>query len=179
MPFNFSKLSVLVVEDTEPMRKLIVSILDSIDVGTVHQAKSGEEGFRRFCEHNPDIVISDWDMGPGDGLIMTRKIRKDVFSPNRLAPIIFLTGYNAVKRVAQARDAGATEYIIKPFTGSDLAKRIAYVINKPRDYIDADGYFGPDRRRRDSPDYTGPRRRDGDESSFSGDEFLIDIDSKK
>lgn len=158
------------------MRKLVVSILDSIDVGTIYQAKAGEEGFRKFCEHNPDIVISDWDMAPGDGLMLTRKIRTDALSPNRLAPIIFLTGYSAVKRVAQARDAGATEYIIKPFTGSDLAKRVAYVINKPRDYIDADGYFGPDRRRRDNPEYTGPRRRVEDASE--SDDFMIDVKGK-
>lgn len=175
MAFKFAKLSVLIVEDTDPMRKLVASILDSLDVGTVVQAKSGEEGFIKFCDHNPDIVIADWDMEPGDGLSLTRKIRGDVLSPNRLAPIIFLTGYNAVKRVAQARDAGATEYIIKPFTGSDLAKRIAYVINKPRDFIDAEGYFGPDRRRRASVDYAGPRRREDDAWKAGNDGFLLDV----
>lgn len=174
MAFNFAKLSLLVVEDTAPMRKLVVSVLESLDVGIVHQASSGEEGFRAFCEHNPDIVISDWDMAPGDGLYLAQQIRTDISSPNRLAPVIFLTGYNAAKRVAQARDVGVTEYIIKPFTGSDLAKRIAYVINRPRDYIDAEAYFGPDRRRRNNPNYKGPHRR-VDEMAGDGESVFVDV----
>ena len=146
-------------EDTDAMRTLILAVLTSLDITAIHYAKDGEQGFRVFCDKNPDIVITDWDMAPGNGVELTRRIRNHPLSPNRLVPIIFLTGYSAVKRVGEARDAGATEYLIKPFTGADLAKRIAYVINKPRDFIDAEGYFGPDRRRLAKPDYTGPYRR--------------------
>ena len=81
-----------------------------------------------------------------------------------MAPVILVTGYSALSRVAEARDAGVTEFLVKPFSANDLAKRIAYVINKPRDFIDCTGYFGPDRRRRKNPDYKGPFRREEDES---------------
>ena len=97
---------------------------------------------------NPDIVIADWQMEPMNGIELTHEIRTNQLSPNRMAPVILVTGYSAITRVAQARDVGVTEFIVKPFSANDLAKRLAYVINKPRDFIDADGYFGPDRRRR-------------------------------
>jgi DNA-binding NtrC family response regulator len=73
-----------------------------------------------------------------------------------------VTGYSAMPRVAEARDTGATEFLVKPFSANDLAKRIAHVINKPRDFIDSNEYFGPDRRRRKADDYIGPLRREED-----------------
>lgn len=159
MAFKFEKLSVLVVEDTVPMQKLVVSVLESLGVGQVHAADSGEKGFDLFKRVNPDIVISDWHMKPMDGIALTQEIRKNQMSPNRMVPIILVTGYSALSRVSEARDAGVTEFLVKPFSANDLAKRIAYVINKPRDFIDCATYFGPDRRRRAQPDYRGPYRR--------------------
>ena len=162
MPFKFSKLTVLVVEDTGPMLKLIVSVLESLGVGQVYSAPDGERGFETFKRINPDIVISDWHMVPMTGIDLTLEIRKSPYSPNRTAPVILITGYNAMNRVSEARDAGVTEFLIKPFSANDLAKRLAHVINRPRDFVDYRDYFGPDRRRRASPNYNGPWRRAAD-----------------
>lgn len=162
MAFKFQKLSILVVEDTGPMLKLIVSVLESLGVGQVYSADNGERGFETFKRINPDIVISDWHMKPSTGIDLALEIRKNPLSPNRTAPIILVTGYSAMSRVSEARDAGVTEFLIKPFSANDLAKRIAYVINKPRDFIDLSTYFGPDRRRRATPGFSGPFRRQSD-----------------
>ena len=162
MAFDFKKLSVLVVEDTGPMRELIVSVLETLGVGKVYTATDGERGFEAFCRKQPDIVIADWHMEPINGIDLTVRIRKDPMSPNRMAPIVLVTGYSALIRVAQARDAGVTEFMVKPFSANDMAKRIAYVINKPRDFIDSKDYFGPDRRRRKDPGYRGTMRRQDD-----------------
>ena len=163
MAFDFRKLSVLVVEDTAPMRKLIISVLETLGVGLVYSAENGETGFEIFRKQNPDIVIADWHMEPVNGIELTKEIRSNPMSANRMAPVVLVTGYSALSRVAQARDAGVTEFLVKPFSANDLAKRIAYVINKPRDFIDCPNYFGPDRRRRKSPDYKGPFRREEDQ----------------
>ena len=159
MPFDFKKLTILVVEDTAPMRKLITSVLETLGVGRIYSADNGERGFDMFKRENPDIVIADWHMAPMSGIELTREIRSNMMSPNRMVPIVLVTGYSALNRVSEARDAGVTEFLVKPFSANDLAKRIAYVINKPRDFIDCKTYFGPDRRRRNSPDYRGPFRR--------------------
>lgn len=162
MAFDFRKLSLLVVEDTVPMRKLIVSVLETLGAGLVYSADDGEKGFEIFKKQSPDIVIADWHMMPMTGIELTREIRKNPLSPNRLAPVILVTGYSALARVAQARDAGVTEFMVKPFSANDIAKRLAYVINKPRDFIECTDYFGPDRRRKKADDYGGPRRRGED-----------------
>lgn len=159
MAFDFKKLSILVVEDTAPMRKLIASVLETMEVGTIYTAEDGESGYEQIKKHNPDIVVSDWHMEPVNGIELTHEIRTNTLSPNRMVPVILVTGYSALTRVAEARDAGVTEFLVKPFSANDLAKRIAYVINKPRDFIDCEHYFGPDRRRRVNPDYKGPMRR--------------------
>lgn len=163
MGFDFKKMSVLVVEDTPPMRKLIVSVLNNLGVGNVYSATEGKRGYEIFCQENPDIVILDWAMEPMNGLELTLEIRKNHLSPNRMVPIILVTGFSALNRVAEARDAGVTEFMVKPFSANDLAKRLAYVINKPRDFIDHPEYFGPDRRRKKNPNYKGAMRREEDE----------------
>lgn len=162
MGFRFENLSVLIVEDTVPMRKLVTSVLDTLGVGNIFTATDGEQGFESFCKNNPDIVIADWHMVPMSGIELVEQIRKSPVSPNKMVPIIMMTGYSAMPRVSEARDCGATEFLVKPFSANDLARRIAYVINKPRDFIETGEFFGPDRRRRKIDNYSGPYRREED-----------------
>ena len=144
------------------MRKLVTSVLETLGVGQISTASDGQEGFSKFVQDNPDIVIADWHMVPMSGIELVHKIRREKNSPNKMVPIVMMTGYSALPRVAQARDTGATEFLVKPFSANDLARRIAYVINKPRDFIETSDYFGPDRRRRILKDYKGPKRRNAD-----------------
>lgn len=144
------------------MQKLVVSVLETLGVGRILKVADGAEAFRVFCAENPDIVISDWHMTPVSGIELVKEIRKNPKSPNRTVPIIMMTGFGALPRVAEARDSGVTEFLVKPFSANDLARRIAYVINKPRDFIETPDYFGPDRRRRVIENYAGPFRRDSD-----------------
>src|SRR5690606_2302087 len=61
-----------------------------------------------------------------------------------------------------ARDAGIHEFMVKPFTAGDLLRRVANVTLKPRDWIEAVNYVGPDRRRFNSGEYKGPQKRKAD-----------------
>lgn len=144
------------------MQKLVTSVLETLGVGRVWTADNGERGFDMFCNENPDIVITDWHMVPMSGIELVDKIRRNDISPNKMVPVIMMTGYSALPRVSQARDKGTTEFLVKPFSANDLARRIAYVINKPRDFIETPDYFGPDRRRRVIENYQGPFRRSTD-----------------
>jgi CheY-like chemotaxis protein len=159
MSFKFEKLNVLIVEDTVPMRKLVTSVLDTLGIGTIYTANNGETGYELYCRENPDIIITDWHMIPTSGIELVNKIRKSPDSPNKMIPIIMMTGYSAMPRVSEARDSGATEFLVKPFSANDLARRIAYVINKPRDYIETEDFFGPDRRRRIIENFPGSPKR--------------------
>ena len=94
-----------------------------------------------------------------NGLELIKTIRTDPESPNRFVPIIVVTGYAAPKRVMEARDAGMTEFVVKPFTAEHIIKRITHVINYPRDFVETKTYIGPNRRRHSDDDYFGPERR--------------------
>ena len=69
MAFDFKKLSVLIVEDTAPMRKLIASVLETMDVGMIYTAENGERGYELTKKFNPDIIIADWHMEPDQHII--------------------------------------------------------------------------------------------------------------
>jgi response regulator RpfG family c-di-GMP phosphodiesterase len=104
-------------------------------------------------------------MEPMNGLEFIEKIRKSPESPNPYVPVILMTGYSDRARVEMARDAGVTEFLMKPYTSKDLYSRIVQIIEKPRQFVDCGTFFGPDRRRRKNFDYDGPLRRTADEES--------------
>lgn len=159
MPYRFEKLTILVVEDSPPMLEVMVNALKLLGVGHVFQARNGEAAFQVFTKERPDIVITDWEMEPVDGLELVEWIRRHSMSPKRNVPVIMMTGYAAGARVSAARDRGVTEFLVKPFTANELGRRIAYVIDAPRDFVETNEFFGPDRRRRSSHDYSGSERR--------------------
>ena len=159
MAYDLARLRVLVVDDNKYMRKLLTSSLKALSVVMIDEATSGEEALGLIQSNPPDLVIADWLMEPMDGIEMTRRIRSDAASPNPYIPVIMVSGFGEKHRVLQARDAGVTEFLVKPFTAKGLSQRIAQVIDNPRAFVRTYGYFGPDRRRKMTVDYDGPERR--------------------
>ena len=76
-----------------------------------------------------------------------------------------MTGFSSRLRVEKARDAGITEFLVKPFTSEDLYKRVHQIIEKPRQFVESDGFFGPDRRRRVDDNFKGPAKRETDKKA--------------
>lgn len=173
MGFDFRHMSVLVVEDTLPMQRLVSNVLDTLGVGKIFCADNGEVGYKICCRENPDIILTDWHMPVMDGVELVSKIRSDGGVPNKMVPIIMMTGYSAFSRISEARDSGVTEFLVKPFSAADLARRIAYVINKPRDFVMVPDYKGPDRRRRKDASYDGPLKRADDGGNGGSDKVFI------
>ena len=159
MPYQFKNITVLIVESSKPMFDLTKAVLQTFGVNQIYSAFGYDEGFARMCRLNPDLVIIDWLDEPNNGMELTKKIRRSAESPNPFVPIILMTGYSQKRRVIAARDAGITEFLVKPFTANALYQRIEQLIEAPRDFVRADSYFGPDRRRKRDADYSGPERR--------------------
>jgi DNA-binding response OmpR family regulator len=177
MSYDFGNLRVLILEDNKPMLEIIRAILFSFGVGEAYGVSNGEQGYDLFCEYEPDLVIADWMMSPGDGLSFTRKVRTSKDSPNPFVPIILITGFSSKKRVMSARDTGITEFLVKPFTAKDLYSRMVQIIERPRKYIRSDVFFGPDRRRSNKmSDYNGSRRRASDDEQSNN---TVNLDIKK
>lgn len=157
-----SNLTVLVVDDEEPIRDLICGILENIGVRKVRQAADGLSAFRDMHENAPDAVITDLKMKPVDGLSFTRAVRTDPASPATDVPILMVTGNCEKHNVEEARDAGVTEFLALPVTANAIAERLLSTVQRPRGFVRARGFVGPDRRRRQLPVVAAARRRASD-----------------
>ena len=161
------------------MLQLVKTVLQSFGVGTVITAIDGEEAFHKFCDTNPDLVITDWMMTPVNGIELSNKIRREKDSPNPYVPILLMTGFSETTRVLEARDEGITELMVKPFNTRDLYRRLHRIIEQPRQFVRSNDFFGPDRRRKQTVSiYTGKQKRRSDLSSESMVISAADVDLK-
>jgi DNA-binding response OmpR family regulator len=161
-------LRILVIEDHPRMAEIVRSVLAGLGVSQVQQASTVSQGEARLKEQYFDLLIVDQSLAGESGLDLVRKIRRGGSGPPAYIPIMMLTASGVRKTVAAARDAGVNEFLIKPFTALGLARRLELMIGRPRPFIQASGYIGPDRRRRADPDYTGPERRGSQEPATHG-----------
>lgn len=165
MKVKFAPLHILVVEDLQPMRELIREVLRALGVGDIIAARDGEDAYHKYMTYSPDIIISDWDMPVCDGLELVKKIRCSKDSPNRQIPIVMMSGYTSPQKISEARDCGVTEFMAKPFSSGDIAKKILHIVNRPREFVIAPGFVGPSRRRRVSEDEGTEQKRGTDSTA--------------
>lgn len=178
--YSFQDIKVLIVEDNLPMYELIKSVIMTFGFKKIYRAQDGKQGFDTFCRIKADLIITDWEMKPVSGIEMIEMIRKNPQSPNPFVPIIMLSGYGQKSHIIQARDVGTTEFLIKPFCAQQLYKRIEHIIEKPRDFVQSEHFFGPDRRRHKHVDFEGGAKREDDILSPPHDDIeyvYIDVDA--
>ena len=113
--------TVLVVDDEEDVLFLLRINL-SLKGFTVHEARDGEEAVALALQLRPDCVLLDWMMPGMDGLDVCRSLRSD--PRTRDTAIIFLSAKARPEDQASALEAGADDYVVKPFEMDDLAGRI-------------------------------------------------------
>ncbi len=115
--------SVLVVDDFLTMRRIVRNQLEEIGFRDIDDAEDGESALRKLRSKEFHLIISDWNMQPMTGLEFLKEVRAD----RRLKrlPFIMVTAESKVENVKAAREAGVTNYIIKPFTAEVLRKKIA------------------------------------------------------
>ena len=156
---SLAAIQVLLIDDNPHMRTIASAVLKSAGIRKVLEAADGGAGLQMLREHAIDLVIVDYKMFPLDGVEFTRLVRNSPDSANPYLPIIMMTGHSGKERVYEARDAGVTEFLVKPITAKAVLDRIHSVIWKPRPFVKTEGYFGPDRRRVTPPQFRGPYRR--------------------
>lgn len=155
--YNFKQLTVLLAEDTPSMQSLISSMLKTFEVGEVLIASSGAEaqGLISITQSKRrsgdvkgiDIILTDMLMPDGSGIDLIRWVRAHKDDEIRFLPILLISAHTTKRVVAEARDHGANEALVKPISGGKLASRILGLIDTPRPFIKTADFFGPDRRR--------------------------------
>lgn len=160
--YDFSQVQVLIVDDNRHMISIVRGVLQSFGIKQTFEAVDAAEAFEEFRRNTIDVVITDFNMEPLDGIDFVRLIRTAKDSPNTYVPIIMLTAFSEHQRVVAAREAGVTEFLTKPVKPRDLYLRLYQIIEHPRPFIRTKNFFGPDRRRNEAPSYSGPYRRSTD-----------------
>ena len=117
----FAALKVLIIEDKEHMRALLRRLLNHIGVRITHEAPDGTAALEMLPTLECDLILSDLSMAPMDGLEFARKVRGAGNPKAASIPIIMISGYTERHRVEEARDAGVTEFLVKPITAPRVA----------------------------------------------------------
>ena len=156
--YNLEKLRILVVDDSPHMRDIMRRIVRIFGMRQFAEAIEGTQALKVMAEFGPDIIVTNWEMAPMNGLEFVRRVRTDPNSANPLVPIIMVTGHAEMARVIEARNAGINEFLTKPVSAKALHSRIVRVIEKPRVFVRCGVYFGPDRRMQ-AAGYKGAERR--------------------
>lgn len=113
-----NRTKMLVVDDEAQILRVIEQILAAHSY-SVRCAVDGESGMRAFSDWSPDLVISDLQMPVLDGLTFCRRLRE-----SSDVPIIILSVKDSETTIVDALEAGADDYVVKPFSANELVARI-------------------------------------------------------
>lgn len=160
MAYKLNNVAVLVVDSNHNHMQLIKEVLRPLGVNRIAEAMNAKDALSYLENNVVDIIFTEWHMdGEMDGLGFVEWVRKNPASKNVFVPIIMVTAQSEEWKVMKARDAGMTEFLVKPFSARSMARRITMVIENPRQFVRTDDFFGPDRRRHRISNYTGQERR--------------------
>ncbi|UAK26257.1 response regulator [Sphingomonas nostoxanthinifaciens] len=116
--------SCLVVDDSKVIRKVARHILETMDFA-VSEAGDGQEALDRCREATPDVILLDWNMPVMSGIEFLRELGT-VDLPHR-PKVVFCTTENGVAHIRAAIEAGADEYVMKPFDRETLESKLQIV----------------------------------------------------
>ena len=114
----------LVVDDSTVIRKIARRILEEMDFEII-EAEDGEKALEACKRALPDAVLLDWNMPVMDGFEFLGNLRR--LPGGDLPKVVFCTTENGIDHIARALDAGANEYIMKPFDSDIIQTKFAQV----------------------------------------------------
>lgn len=118
--------SILIVDDYKTMLRIIRNLLRQLEFNNVEEATDGAEALTKLRGGTFGLVISDWNMQPMNGLQLLQEVRAD----GRLKglPFIMVTAESKTENVVAAKQAGVSNYIVKPFNAETLRDKIEKVL---------------------------------------------------
>ena len=119
------KMRILIVDDYSTMLRILRNLLRQLELNNVDEAQNGEEALFKLRKETFDLVISDWNMQPMTGIDLLRQVRAD--AKLRSIPFIMVTAESKTENVIVAKQAGVSNYIVKPFNADTLKMKIASV----------------------------------------------------
>lgn len=149
-PLDLEDKTVLVVDENPHTRQLLIDMCRSLHVRQAIVAKCATEAMSILKSQKIDVVISDWSQPPLDASKFVMCVRNSEDPRIRQVPVIVMKANAKASDVIQARDGGASEFLAFPLSITSLVRRLESIFLKPRAFVDARSFHGPDRRRRAS-----------------------------
>lgn len=118
----------LVVDDMSTMRRIVRSILKELGFDNVEEAEDGNDALAKLRSGKFDFVVSDWNMPNLDGLEMLKAIRAD--DKLKSLPVMLVTAEAKKENIIEAAKAGASGYVVKPFTAAVLEEKLTKIFEK-------------------------------------------------
>jgi two-component system chemotaxis response regulator CheY len=118
----------LVVDDFSTMRRILRNLLKNIGYLNVDEAEDGHSALLKLRREDFDFIITDWNMAGMDGLQLLKEVRLD----DKLSklPVLMVTAEAKKENIIAAAQAGASGYIVKPFTAATLDEKITKIFEK-------------------------------------------------
>ena len=121
-------IKILVVDDFPTMRRIVKNLLKDLGFENVDEAEDGVMGLEKLRNNHFDLVVSDWNMPNMDGLTMLKTIRSE---PNlSKLPVLMVTAEAKKENIIAAAQAGASGYVVKPFTAAVLEEKLNKIFEK-------------------------------------------------
>jgi two-component system chemotaxis response regulator CheY len=139
-------LGILIVDDSQYMRKIVRNLLVNIGVRRVYEAGDGIAGLEAIRIVTPDVVILDWELPLLNGAEFVRIVRSPGVLPMPDIPIIMLSSHGERWRVVEAIRIGVNEYLRKPVSAQALLDRLTAIVARPRPAVQLGDYYGPEPR---------------------------------
>ena len=117
--------TVMVVDDDPDIRQVVRKVLSGIGFG-VTDAASAEAALDALRQAEPDVVVLDWNLPGMSGIDMCRRLRGD----KSAVPLVFLTAQSGTEDLVQAFEAGADDYVTKPFRAAELEARVLRLVRR-------------------------------------------------
>ena len=117
---------ILIVDDYKTMLRIIRNLLKQLGFDNVDEATDGSMALQKLRDKSYSLVISDWNMEPMSGLQLLKEVRADGQLSN--LPFVMITAESKTENVVAAKQAGVTNYIVKPFNAATLKTKLSAVI---------------------------------------------------
>ena len=122
------KMKFLVVDDFSTMRRIVRNLLKELGYTNVDEAEDGVQALTKLRSDKYDFVVSDWNMPNMDGLTMLKNIRAD--EALKKLPVLMVTAEAKRENIIEAAKAGASGYVVKPFTAATLDEKLLKIFEK-------------------------------------------------
>jgi DNA-binding response OmpR family regulator len=171
---DLSKRHIVMVEESSYLRSILTQLVKSFEPRTFDIFADEDQAIARMAFAPTDCVLIDWRPEEGVGPKLLKYIRRDTGCQSPETGVVCMAALPSRESVELARDNGSNVYVTKPFSATELRKKIEASIYAPRNFVVAEGFVGPDRRHRKSSFDGGDRRGAGPLTQNEIDSMMAD-----